>query len=116
MIPKAQSRALGWPLVHVGMELQRQTRTPEYALHSAPYPGVIGTRGLSPGSRRYLASRFDVDFVGLTSSRDGGDVREARRAIRECGLLETKIIAKVRRTPGLRRNTLKRSESLSVHA
>lgn len=52
---------------------------------------------LNPGIRRYLSTRFDIDFVSLTYTRDGADVREARRVVRECGLLETKIIAKVRR-------------------
>lgn len=44
---------------------------------------------------RYLSSRFDIDFLSLTYTRDGADVRAARAALKECNLLETKIIAKV---------------------
>ena len=44
---------------------------------------------------RYLSSRFDIDFLSLTYTRDGADVRAARAALKQCNLLETKIIAKV---------------------
>ena len=46
--------------------------------------------------RRYFASRYDIDFVALTYTRDGADVREARRAMHDAGLVETKVLAKVR--------------------
>ena len=54
-----------------------------------------GAHALGPKPCRYLSTRFDIDFVGLTYTRNGADVRDARRVIRECGLLETKIMAKV---------------------
>ena len=44
---------------------------------------------------RYLADRFDIDFVALTFTQDGSDVRAAREALAEVGALETKILAKV---------------------
>ena len=44
---------------------------------------------------RYLSSRFDIDFLSLTYTRNSADVRAARQALQQCGLLETKIIAKV---------------------
>jgi len=41
-----------------------------------------------------LADRFDIDFVALTFTQDGSDVRAAREALAEVGALETKILAK----------------------
>lgn len=42
-----------------------------------------------------MADRFDIDFVALTFTQDGSDVRAAREALAEVGALETKILAKV---------------------
>ena len=47
-------------------------------------------------ARRYLAERFDIDFVALTFTQDGADVRAAREALADAGLYETKILAKAR--------------------
>ena len=54
------------------------------------YKGALG------GVCRYLAERFDIDFIALTFTQDGADVRAAREALAEAGLYETKILAKAR--------------------
>ena len=49
-----------------------------------------------------MADRFDIDFVALTFTQDGSDVRAAREALAEVGALETKILAKARESRLLR--------------
>ena len=49
-----------------------------------------------PAASRYLADRFDIDFVALTFTQDGTDVRAARAVLAEAGAHETKILAKAR--------------------
>lgn len=44
---------------------------------------------------KYLAGKFDIDFLALTFTRSGDDVREARSFLEGAGLGSTKILAKV---------------------
>lgn len=42
-----------------------------------------------------LGAEFDIDFISLSYTRTGEDVREARRFLDSLGMKDTRIIAKV---------------------
>ena len=42
-----------------------------------------------------LSSAFEIDFVALTYTCDGGDIQDLRELLDDIGLASVKIIAKV---------------------